>query len=107
MARSRKNKVAAVPVTERNPLPVDAGAARATLPRSRRPYTLLVGVLCLLVIGGVGWFALYPQVNASYHWRQAEHAILDHDFAAAQAHLWRCLAVWPQSGETHFVMART
>jgi tetratricopeptide (TPR) repeat protein len=106
MARNRKNKVTAVPVAERHSPPADAAPVRQAL-SSRRPYSVLVGVLCLLVIGGVGWFVLYPQVNASYHWRQAEHAVLDHDFGAAQAHLQRCLEAWPQSGETHFVMART
>ncbi|HEV3256185.1 MAG TPA: tetratricopeptide repeat protein, partial [Gemmataceae bacterium] len=67
----------------------------------------LVVLACLLVIGGLGYFVIYPQVNAVYHWRHARKALDAYEFAQARADLQRCLEVWPESGETHFLMART
>jgi tetratricopeptide (TPR) repeat protein len=79
----------------------------AVLHPSRVKLQIALVVLCLLLIGGVGWLSVYPQLNAAYQWRQAQRAIDDADFRLAQSHLQRCLEVWPQSGETHFLMART
>jgi tetratricopeptide (TPR) repeat protein len=50
---------------------------------------------------------VYPQAVASSHWRRAQRALDDYDFASAMMHLEECLEVWPQSGETQFLMART
>jgi len=103
--------MAVVPTPPTNVPP--APPAPAARPRwfARRRVRPLVGaavaLVCLLVIGGLGYFIIYPQVNAAYHWRHAQKAIDDYDFAQARADLERCLAAWPDSGETHFVMART
>jgi tetratricopeptide (TPR) repeat protein len=71
--------------------------------RSRRWF-----VIGLLLGGvGVGVYFLYPQARAVLHWRQAQQALDQNDFATAQTHLKVCLQVWPHSGETHFLMART
>src|SRR5262245_24527926 len=63
--------------------------------------------LCLLALGGIGYGVVRPRVEAWRHWRQARSAAEDADFDRARAHLARCLEVWPRSGETHFLMART
>src|SRR5260370_39240884 len=63
--------------------------------------------LCLVVIGGVLYWIVYPQIRAEYHWRQAQKAIFNYDLARGQEHLERCLEVRPTDGEVLFVMART
>jgi len=74
---------------------------------------LLVVALCLVVIGGVMAFVVYPQVRAKYHWEQAKKAIANNDLAGtenqwgAEKHLEECLKVWKTDGEVHFLMART
>src|SRR5205085_1570220 len=92
-----------------SPSPPAAGRGRGLLARRRvRPVLAAAVVLvCLLAMGVVGYTVIYPQIEAVYHWRQAQRAIDDYDFSRAQAHLRRCLAVWPDSGETQFLMART
>jgi tetratricopeptide (TPR) repeat protein len=67
----------------------------------------LLVLLCLLVIAGLGYFVIYPQVDAAYHWRHAQRAIDAYEFQQATADLGQCLEVWKDSGETHFLMART
>ncbi len=74
---------------------------------------LLVAALCLVVIGGVAAFVVYPQVRAKYHWEQAKKAIANNDLAGtenhwgAEKHLEECLKIWKTDGEVHFAMART
>src|SRR2546428_4220850 len=68
---------------------------------------LLAAAVSLLIVAGVSYYLVYPQLAASLEWRYAQRALAEHDFTAAQAHLGRCLEVWPTSGETHFLLART
>lgn len=63
--------------------------------------------LCLVVIGGVMYWIVYPQIRAGYHWRQAQKAIFNYDLARGQEHLEQCIEVWPTDGEVLFAMART
>ncbi len=63
--------------------------------------------LCLLVIGGVAYWVVYPQIQAEYHWRQAKKAIYNYDLKQAQEHLEECLKVRPTDGEVLFALART
>jgi tetratricopeptide (TPR) repeat protein len=60
----------------------------------------LVALLCAAsyLIGRHAW--------AYYHFHQAEPAMARRDFDQARAHLTLCLEVWPDSGETHFLIAR-
>src|SRR5262249_50069867 len=44
---------------------------------------------------------------AEWHYRQAERALQQRDFAGAQAHLAQCLTVRRNSPEVHFLAART
>jgi tetratricopeptide (TPR) repeat protein len=67
----------------------------------------VVTLVCLLLVAGVGWFVVYPEGRAVSDWRQALRAIDEGDFGRARALLERCLEVWPESGETHFLLART
>jgi tetratricopeptide (TPR) repeat protein len=66
-----------------------------------------VVVVCLGVIGGVGWFIVYPQLAYGRHARHAQQALEARDFSRARVHLERCLEQRPNSGETHFLLART
>jgi tetratricopeptide (TPR) repeat protein len=72
-----------------------------------RRWATLLGGLCLLALVGVGYGVVRPQVEAWRNWRQAHSAAEEGDFDRAKDHLARCLEVWPRSGETHFLMART
>jgi tetratricopeptide (TPR) repeat protein len=74
--------------------------------REKRLLAAVVAV-CLLLIGGVGYFVAYPQLTAAYYWRKARQALDQDDFAQAQAHLEHCLKVLPGSSETSFLLART
>src|SRR5438105_1574794 len=67
----------------------------------------VAGLVCLPVIGGVGYFVIYPYALAAYHGRQAERALEARDFPRAKEHLARVLEVRPRSGETQFLLART
>jgi tetratricopeptide (TPR) repeat protein len=67
----------------------------------------LIAAGCLLVAAAAGCFFAAPQIDAWSHWRQARRALEDCDFGPARAHLARCLEVWPNSAETHFVAAQT
>jgi tetratricopeptide (TPR) repeat protein len=73
-------------------------AARLALP--------VIG-LCLIVIGGVAYWIVFPQIRAEYHWRQAQKAIFNYELARAQEHLNQCIQVRPTDGEILFTMART
>jgi tetratricopeptide (TPR) repeat protein len=68
---------------------------------------LLIGALCLLIISSLGYFVFYPQLSASYHWREANKALENNDLAKAEAHLESCARVWASDGEVHFLLART
>jgi tetratricopeptide (TPR) repeat protein len=72
-----------------------------------RPLSAAALVICLLVIGGAGWFIIYPELAGIYHWRKARQALDQYDFGQARIHLRDCLEIWPKSGETSFLMART
>jgi tetratricopeptide (TPR) repeat protein len=74
-----------------------------------RTHPFLAGVIavCLLIIGNVGFFIVYPQLAGVYHWRKAQQALQQYDFPSAQLHLQHCREVWPTSGETSFLLART
>jgi tetratricopeptide (TPR) repeat protein len=71
------------------------------------PARLAVVIICLLLIGGVGCFVAYPQLAGAYHWRNAQQALEQYDFPRAKTHLRRCLEIWPGSGESAFLLART
>src|SRR5262249_25527644 len=75
--------------------------------RSLTLLTLLVTVLCFVVIGGLGYWVVYPQVSAAHHWKQAKKDLKNNDLASAKRHLEYCSQVWPTDGEVHFLMART
>jgi tetratricopeptide (TPR) repeat protein len=66
-----------------------------------------LALVCLLVLAGCGYFFIYPQLRAAWHWREAHQEIDRGDFHAAAASLRDCLTVWPSSAETHFLLART
>lgn len=71
------------------------------------PFLAIVVIVCLLPIGGVGFFVVYPQLSGVSHWRQAQQALEQDDFPQAQAHLRCCLEIWPRSSESSFLLART
>jgi tetratricopeptide (TPR) repeat protein len=63
--------------------------------------------LCLAILATVGVFVVYPQIDGVRHWRKAQEAIDRYDLTQALEHLQKCLEIWPSSGETEFLMART
>lgn len=69
--------------------------------------SFLVIAMCLVTIGGLGYWVVYPQVRAAYHWRKAKKALQNNDLAKAETHLSSCIQEWPTDGEVHFLMART
>lgn len=72
----------------------------------RRPFLGLLGLLLLVVIGWGGSVA-FGYAWAQYHYYAAERALANREFAAAQAHLARCLQVWDESADTYLLAART
>jgi tetratricopeptide (TPR) repeat protein len=68
---------------------------------------LAVIALCLAILAAVGFLVVYPQIKGARHWRQAQEAIDRYDLQQARKHLKECLDIWPSSGETEFLMART
>ncbi|HWG44326.1 MAG TPA: tetratricopeptide repeat protein, partial [Gemmataceae bacterium] len=74
-----------------------------------RKYVLqsIVGGSCLLLLAGVGYFALYPHWLAYRHTTQAQQALDRYDLAQAQVHLERVLQLQPSNAEMRFLMART
>ncbi|HEV2948489.1 MAG TPA: tetratricopeptide repeat protein [Gemmataceae bacterium] len=89
--------------------PLGASAPSKSIRRKYAPLKLALPVmgLCLLVIGVVVYFVVYPQITAEYHWRQAKKAISNNDLTKAQEHLERCLQARPTDGEVLFTLART
>jgi tetratricopeptide (TPR) repeat protein len=74
---------------------------------SSKSLTKLVAVGgCGCVIVAVACFRVYPQYDASLHWRAAERAIAQRDLIGAFHHLEHCLTAWPNSAETHFLTGR-
>jgi predicted Zn-dependent protease len=55
---------------------------------------------------GVAGLVVGRQMWAYHHLHDAESAMEQRDFNQACAHLALCLEVWPDSGETHWLMAR-
>jgi tetratricopeptide (TPR) repeat protein len=88
------------------PAPAEAVAKKR---RKDAPAFLALAViaLCLILLAAIGIFVVYPQINGARHWRQAQEAIDRYDLTHAREHLEKCLAIWPSSGETEFLMART
>ncbi|HEV3259543.1 MAG TPA: tetratricopeptide repeat protein [Gemmataceae bacterium] len=75
--------------------------------RVRPVVASVVALACALVIAGLGYFVIYPQVDAYFRERRAREEIENYDFAAARADLERCLRIRPNSAELHFLLART
>jgi tetratricopeptide (TPR) repeat protein len=73
----------------------------------RRPWLAAAVALICLGVGVLVYSVAAPQIKAWSHWRQAGHALANYDFPQARAHLAWCLAIWPTSGEAHFLLART
>jgi predicted Zn-dependent protease len=74
----------------------------ASRPRWRLP-ALLIVLLATLLAGG---WRIARELRAGWHWRAAQTALEQEDFAAARGHLDECLRAWPGSAETHFLAAR-
>jgi predicted Zn-dependent protease len=66
----------------------------------------IVAAFAVLGILGVAALVVGRQVWAYHHLHDAESATARREFNQACAHLVHCLEVWPDSGETHFLMAR-
>jgi tetratricopeptide (TPR) repeat protein len=72
----------------------------------RRPGSALLAAASLgLVVAAV--VLLVPQARGLYHARAADRAIERGDFEEARSHLAACLEIWPDSGPTRFLAART
>jgi tetratricopeptide (TPR) repeat protein len=65
-----------------------------------------LGVLLLLALILAALLVPAGYLAAWYHYRQAEQALAQRQFAAALEHLDFCLRLWPQSGPTHLLAAR-
>src|SRR5262245_33799522 len=74
--------------------------AEVTVGKRWRRRVLLAALLVLagLAAGGHLW--------AHWHYREAQKALGQRDFAGAQQHLTRCLTVWPRSTAVHLEAAR-
>jgi predicted Zn-dependent protease len=80
------------------------GRLRTILRQTRRyPVATLVVALAL---AGLAIYLTVRQLSAMSHFRAAQRAMQESDFAAARAHLAECLRTWPDSGETLFLAAR-
>ena len=44
-------------------------------------WRLVAAALSLLILAGVSYYLIYPQVAASLHWRRAQRALAEHDLA--------------------------
>ena len=69
----------------------------------RHPRVLAVGVCA---VAGVGAYFAAQGYQARGHWRRAEAALRDNDFARAQTELAAYLDGRPDSAEAHFLLAR-
>jgi Tfp pilus assembly protein PilF len=71
-------------------------------------------VVLLVLLGAAGIFTWLhgfsrteaTDVRAAEHWRLAQQALADREFAKAKAHLGNCLQTWPLDAEANFLMAR-
>lgn len=86
--------------------PRPAGSNREKQPLSPAVRAAVV-LVCLCVIGGVGYFVIFPFFSVTYHQREAERAADARDFARAKQHLSAALRIWPHSGDTLLRLART
>jgi tetratricopeptide (TPR) repeat protein len=77
-----------------------------TPPAPRRPRAFRLGGTLCLALAAAGLVVLYPHLRAAYHRGQARKALDRYDFPAARARLSRCLEVWPDSAQVHFLMAQ-
>jgi tetratricopeptide (TPR) repeat protein len=75
-------------------------------PPGRRAALTVVAVLTLALLVWTG-FVVYRQLAAGRHRREAEQALEKGDLGRARAHLELCLEAWPNSGEIHYLTART
>lgn len=66
-----------------------------------------VFALALLGVAGLGVYVAGWNLWAWHHYKKAEEAIARRRFDEALAHLDLTLSVWPKSGGTHFLAART
>lgn len=100
-ANSRARRIA------RTPVPKSVLAQGYFGKLGNRPLTaVVVSLLCVGLIAGALGLVVYPQAMASFHWWKAQRAANDYEFHEARHHLEKCLAVWNNSGETHFALAR-
>jgi len=75
--------------------------------RLRRQPLLLAAVVGTALLAGLGIYFLERDAHARWHWRQAELAIEERDFAPALVHLQAFVEMQPSSGKAHFLLART
>jgi tetratricopeptide (TPR) repeat protein len=78
---------------------------RMLIQRLSRPRVALPGIALLVLLAGAGW-RVGRHLWASYHFRAARQSLEQRDFAAADAHLHLCLAVWGDDGASHLLAAR-
>jgi tetratricopeptide (TPR) repeat protein len=83
------------------------GSARKLSQLLRQFWVLIALSLALLAITGTGLSIAGWQIWAWHHYRLAEQAVEQRDFALARAELACCLRVWPNSAEVHLLAART
>jgi tetratricopeptide (TPR) repeat protein len=74
--------------------------------RIRRGVRTILAALAVLAVLGVAGLLVGRQIWAAYHFHAAGLAMARRDFDQAGAHLAKCLEVWPNSAEAHFLMAR-
>jgi tetratricopeptide (TPR) repeat protein len=85
-----------------------AACGRGLLRRVRqRPWAAALVAGGLLLVAGLGYYVIAPQVHGYRHWSRAQQALQRHELDEAQAHLEKCLTVWPDNAEVHFALART
>jgi tetratricopeptide (TPR) repeat protein len=73
---------------------------------NRRAVALVVGLIVLVGIGLIGGIA-GPYVWGWRHYQAAQRALQQHDYDQAREHLTVAVRVWPRSGPTRFLAART
>src|SRR5579884_2190192 len=89
--------------------PAPAPSRRGVFARRQVPPRIKAAVLalCALVLVVAGYWGIYPQAVAYTRWHQAQTALRELDFDAARRDLESCAAVWSNSAETQFLLART
>ena len=88
------------PASEASPPP-------ATAHRNSRLLWLLAIFGGTVVVAAAGYFWIYPQVEASRHWRAALQALEQDDLSAARDHLTQVTHWRPNDAEACFLAART